>query len=273
MSTTFAFQIGYLGDGFAGYARQPGLETVEGTILRGLHERKVIARDAALAAASRTDKGVHALGNVVSFSTSLTGASAARVLNTLHPSILCFGWAEVPRGFQPRHARERWYRYLEPAEGRHLATWKEVCTLFVGVHDFESFSRRDDPPKPSLGELTHCSVQEMDGFLAVDVRAPLFRWNQVRKMVAAMGLVDEGRLTAGKIERALRGEVRIDLPLAPPDRLVLMEVVYPFAFTSSARIKAPQRAFLEDARRGARAKATLLGWFQSRVAAADGSDA
>lgn len=272
MPPTYAFQVGYLGDAFAGYARQPDRPTVEGTLVEALRKRGLIGSADGVRAASRTDRGVHALGNVVSFSTPVSGAAAARALNSLDARIFCFGWAAVPEGFQPRHARERWYRYLEDAEGRDLERWKRGAQLFVGEHDFASFSRRDDPPKPSRGVITRFSVRATDGFLQLDMRAPGFLWNQVRKMVAALELLQEGRLTEEGISRALQGERRIDLPLAAADRLVLMEVVYPFRFTPLHPGRAAQRRFLEEARRGARAKATLLGWFQSKELATAGSE-
>jgi tRNA pseudouridine38-40 synthase len=272
MSPNYAFEIGYLGDAFAGYARQPGHPTVEGTIVEGLRTRGILASSGKVKVASRTDRGVHALGNVVSFSTPRSGPAAARVLNSLHPAIFCFGWAAVPEGFEPRHARERWYRYLEPAEGHDLDRWKRGAALFVGEHDFASFSRRDDPPRPPRGRVSRFTVREAEGLLQLDVVAPGFLWNQVRKMVAALSLLDTGRLSEPRIAQALRGEARIDLPLAPADRLVLLRVRYPFEFVPSGPKRPAQRRRLEETRRDARAKATLLGWFQSRELATAGSE-
>lgn len=267
-SPTFAFRIGYLADGFQGYARQPHATTVEGTVRAGLRRRGALAPEdeARFRTASRTDRGVHALGNVVSFPTRLSGHAAARVLNTLDPRIFCSGYAPVLPTFQPRHARERWYRYLEPKEGRRRADWERRAALMEGEHDLASFSRRDDPPRPTRGRVTSFRVSEEGPFLVLDLRAPSFQWNQVRKMVGALELLEEGRLDEADLRQALAGRKALSLPLAPPDALVLMEVDHGLRYTPPARGGASQRRrFLEGALREVRTRETLLGWFQSRV--------
>jgi tRNA pseudouridine38-40 synthase len=230
--TTYAFRIGYLADGFQGYARQPSAWTVEGVLLDGLVRRNALdlTSRGSFRTASRTDRGVHALGNVVSFPTSLSGPAAARVLGSLHPHIFYLGWAQVAPDFQPRHARERWYRYLEPAQDRHLEAWQEGARLFEGEHEFASFSRKDDPPRPTRLLLSRFHVEKQGEFLVADVRAPRFLWNQVRKMISALQLLDEGALTAPDLRSALNGQRSLALPPALPGGLVLMDVAYDFTF-------------------------------------------
>ncbi|MDE1835528.1 MAG: tRNA pseudouridine(38-40) synthase TruA [Euryarchaeota archaeon] len=267
-TATWAFRIGYLADGFHGYARQPSAPTVEGTLLQGLLQRGVLSQSNAprFRTASRTDRGVHALGNVVSFPTHLKGLAAARVIGSIDPRIFCFGYAEVESEFQPRHARSRWYRYLEPSEGHHLPRWREASSLFLGEHDFSSFSRRDDPPRSPLGRIDELEVRAEGSFFVLDLRAPSFLWNQVRKIVAALELLDAGRIRRSDIEEALRGRKVLHLPLARPQGLVLMEVSYDFPFTElRPRASAQRRDLLEGGLWEARSRETLLGWFQAKA--------
>lgn len=265
---TYAFRVGYLADGFQGYARQPGLPTVEGTIRQGLLHRGVLAPEdgSRFRSASRTDRGVHALGNVVSFPTRLRPEAAARALDSLDARIFCSGFALVEPSFHPRHARERWYRYLAPAEGHDLDHWKACATLFEGEHEFASFSRRDEPPRPTRGTLREVHVSRQGPHLLVDLRAPSFLWNQVRKVVSALEGLDRGTLALADVRAALHGRKVLHLPLAPPGGLVLMEVSYDFPFQRTRlRETAQRRRLLEEGRREARTRETLLGWFQSRT--------
>ncbi len=262
----FAFRFGYLADGFQGYARQPGLPTVEGTIREGLRRRGVLEaeEERRFRTASRTDRGVHALGNVVSFPTRLRPEAAARALGSIDPRIHCSAFAPVPPGFDPRHARERWYRYLLPAEGHDLARWREGASLFEGEHELSSFSRRDDPPRRTRGTLREVRVGREGANLVVDLRAPSFLWNQVRKIVATLELLERGALSKAEVDSALSGRKVLQLPLAPPGGLVLMDVAYDFPFQEVRLRASPQRRrLLEEALREARTRETLLGWFQS----------
>lgn len=266
-SSRYAFQIGYLADGFAGYARQPGARTVEGVLRIGLQRRRIsdLAGERELRTASRTDRGVHALGNVVSFSTRLTGEAAARALGSIDPQIFCFGWAPVPVDFQPRHARSRWYRYLEPAAGLHLPMWREGARLFEGEHEFVSFSRKDDPPRPTRLELTEVRVDARGDLLVVDLRAPRFLWNQVRKIIAALQLLDRGDLDLDALRSALAGERRLTVPAARADRLLLMEVDYGFPFRAARAATEHARRELLDRLEEARGRVDLLSQVVERV--------
>ena len=265
----YAFRIGYLAEGFLGYARQPRGETVEGTLRREILRRGLAPDEERmqLRSASRTDRGVHALGNVIAFNTPWSGPSVARALDAVDPRIFCFGYAPVPPTFQPRRARSRWYRYLLPREGHDPASWRAMATWFLGEHEFASFSRRDRGEGPTRRTVESFRVSVEGPWLLLDVRAPSFLWHQVRKMVGAMEEVAAGRIPGAKVQAALRGETRLTVPLADPSRLVLMEVLYDFRWREGSRSPRAHRRFLEEALAAARLRGTLLGWFQERVLA------
>jgi tRNA pseudouridine38-40 synthase len=158
-----ALTIGYNGSGFSGFARQPGQLTVQGDVERAL--ATLYRRDVETVGAGRTDTGVHALGQVMSF--TLTDEEVAarpfgklrNSLNALTDEGIVVHKAEIkPPDFSARFsAVEREYRYrfvfseVEPLFLRPYVWW--VCTdrmpdmqamkragaLLVGEHDFKSF--------------------------------------------------------------------------------------------------------------------------------------
>ena len=263
----WAFRIGYLADGFLGYARQPKGATVEGLLRTQLRRRGIFEDDeaAGFQTASRTDRGVHALGNVIAFDTTLAGEKVARALNALDPRVFCFGFAEVPRDFQPRDARERWYRYLLPGGGHDLAKWRSHAKLFVGEHDFASFSRPDTAQRSTRRRVISLTVTPHGDLWHLDLRGTAFLWGQVRKTVAALEMLEEGRLTPTLVGQALAGRVRLTLPLAPPQRLILMEVAYSFPFAPLPSGLPGQRKALEEMRREVRIRDAFLAETQERL--------
>ena len=109
---TVRLDIEYDGTGFRGWARQPGLRTVQGELEAGLET--VLREPVELTVAGRTDTGVHALGQVASFAVEAdVPRDLARRLNGIGPDDIAVTAASVaPDGFNARHdARSRTYRY------------------------------------------------------------------------------------------------------------------------------------------------------------------
>src|SRR3990172_9224027 len=135
-------KIAYAGAGFHGQARPPGPPTVEGEVVHALTRARAIrdVRAARFQSVSRTDRGVSALGNVVAFDTTLSPGAALRAFNAKARGVWAWAVAAVPENFSARRAKERWYRYLLPAE--HDAAGLGIALeAFVGEHDFHNFTR------------------------------------------------------------------------------------------------------------------------------------
>jgi tRNA pseudouridine38-40 synthase len=263
--TLWAFKVGYYSDGFLGYAKQPGKPTVEGLLEDALLRRKVIGKDDRIQVASRTDRGVHAMGNVIAFPTVLPGRVAARILDSIDERFFCFGYARAPPDFLPRRAKERWYRYVVPGKDHDARRWSSWAREFEGEHDFTSFSRKDSPARETRRTIRSVRITQNGPDLMLDIVAPSFLWNQVRKMVAALMEIEVGRLTASHLVEALSGKRRLTLPLAPPERLILMDVIFPFQFTPAETNLPRRHRFLESAAEDLKMKVTLLDWFRERA--------
>jgi tRNA pseudouridine38-40 synthase len=226
-------RFGYDGRSFAGWARQPGLRTVEGELLRGLVRLGVVpSADAArVAVASRTDRGVSARANAFVLSTDLPSRVLLRSLNGVSTELTCSAAAPVPEEFRVRGAVRRTYRYFEPLREHHLDRWERAVRLFSGTIDVRSFGRGLPVGVPVQRSVESVTVTPTEGGFVVEVQAPSFVWGMVRKIIGALREYDAGRLTLARLEAALHGEVRLTLPTVEPEGLVLWEVEYPFPWT------------------------------------------
>jgi tRNA pseudouridine38-40 synthase len=241
--------VAYDGRGFHGFAAQPGdLPTVAGTLTRTL-ERK-LGHPVTLVAAGRTDAGVHAWGQVVSFDAA-SGFDPGRLRDSLNralaPAVVVRTVEEAPPGFDARRsARSRRYRYTvlnrhvpDPflaATAWHvpdpldLASLRLACDPLFGEHDFASFCRRPrTAAEVSMVRriLDACWVQAGGDVLRFEIEASSFCHQMVRSLVGFMVAVGAGRRRAGEVTAVLRARDRTGAPhLAPARGLCLWEVTY-----------------------------------------------
>lgn len=229
-----ALRIAYDGREFYGHQRQPAARTVEGECLAALRASHLLSdpRRAFFRSASRTDRGVSALGNVIAFDTVVRPDGVLGAFNGKARGVWAWAYAAVPDGFHPRHAEERWYRY-HLASGLRLEKLRAAASEFVGEHDFRWFT--SDPPSGPFA-IERIDVSRDDGLVVVDVRARSFRRGMVRRIVAAMLGHARGEFSLEEIHAALNGE-RHDFGLVAPEPLVLMDVRYTFPFTTLVKPK------------------------------------
>lgn len=227
----YALKFGYHGKNFSGYARQPKLRTIEGDIIKALKKTKMILneREANFQTASRTDKGVSALGNAIAFNTEFKGDEILGALNAYLEEIWFYGIAEVESSFNPRHARQRWYRYYLIDEGWDLTSLKDISKIFQGSHDFSNFARLEEGNDP-MKSIDSIEISKEKEFIILDFKAKSFLWHMVRRIVKSMMDVVMDKYTLNDIKDALEGNTKMDFGIAPPDPLILMDVKYDFEF-------------------------------------------
>lgn len=219
-----ALKVAYDGTRFAGSQVQPpGIRTVHAEVAGALVALGV-GPEPRLRWAGRTDAGVSARANVVALDPPLAPDALLPALTFRMKDAWAWAWAEVPDGFEPRHATRRWYRYhlRTPLEAKAL---EEAMAPFVGEHDFTAFCRLE-PGLDPVRRVQAIGVKRAGAHLLVDVHGESFLWNQVRRLVEAGRRVATGELPAGEIARGLAEGKPRDLGCAPPEPLVLMDVVY-----------------------------------------------
>lgn len=223
-----ALKVAYDGRGFHGLARQPGLRTVEGDILRALLRDGAIRDPKAdrFHTGSRTDRGVSAIGNVVAFNTHLESDAAMRVLNHIEDDVWAWAHVPVPQDFNARRAQERSYAYALSAD-HDVAELQSTLSMFQGEHDFRNFTRDRTRTTARIDVAT--AVRD-GGSVRLSFVAPSFRWNLVRRLVAAALQVEAGAVSREDVAVALAGTSRADFGLAPPEPLTLLDISYGFDF-------------------------------------------
>ncbi len=237
-----ALKFGYDGSRFWGYQRQPDVRTVEGDIINAMKKTKMIldVQESNLRSSSRTDRGASAVGNAVAIDTDFKKGEILKALNSNIEDTYFWGIAEVEDDFNPRHARQRWYRYHLDKD-LDLDMLREASGLFIGEHDFRSFCKKDD--KTTVRIVDSITLARGEEFIQFDIKAQSFLWNMVRRIVSVVVKYAMGEISGEDIESALGGEER-DFGLMSAHPLFLMDVSYGFEFDVEPPIVHP--AFLED---------------------------
>jgi tRNA pseudouridine38-40 synthase len=228
-----AFRTGYIGDHFFGSQMQGNDRTVEGEFVSACVRSGIFSdhREARFLAAGRTDRGVHARGQVFALSTEVP-ERAVSVLNWQLPKdAWVTGFAEVDEAFNPRfRALRRTYRYYFGERDLDTESMAEACPLFCGCHDFSSFARVEN--KDPARNVLDARVFPDRELACFEVTAESFLWHMVRYMAAALLLVGLGEWTPEDIQERLKdGRIR-PLSPAPSRHLVLWDVDCGLTFSS-----------------------------------------
>jgi tRNA pseudouridine38-40 synthase len=218
-----AFRVSYLGSRFFGSQQQLSHRTVEGEFIAACQRLSLFDgwREAGFQFAGRTDRGVHAIGQVAAFSTSEPDR-AIRTINTqLPPDCWCTGYAEVPPAFHPRFdAKQRTYRYYFSKIPPGIESMTRAAGRFVGSHNFTNFARVGD--KNPCRTVLAASVGKEHGFMYLEVTAESYLWHQVRCMATALLRVGNGEAEES-VDRLLSAIAERPLQPAPAEGLILWD--------------------------------------------------
>ncbi|NJE03106.1 tRNA pseudouridine(38-40) synthase TruA [Thermococcus sp. MV11] len=258
-----ALRVAYDGTAFYGFQRQPGVRTVEGELIRALTKLRIIENpeENDFKGASRTDRGVSAFFNVISFVPGERGDLARpEILNHHLRDVWVLGVAEVPDEFHPRFwAKEKTYRYYLVDEGFDLETMLECAKLFEGTHDFSAFAKLE-PGRDPVRTISSIVMTQRGGYYVVEISGESFLWEMVRRIVNALRFCGLGLLEVGEVKSMLEGIYTKKIPPAPAEGLVLWHIDYPgIEFTGDGRgIKKARRDLFERYSR-ALTRAALFG--------------
>lgn len=234
--------VAYDGTGFRGWAKQPGQRTVAGELERAL--ARILGTRPRLSVAGRTDAGVHAEGQVVSFEADAEPERLGRSLNgMLGPEVEIVSARVAPDGFDARRsATGRAYRYRvrtvergnpftaryewhRPGEYR-LGAMRTAGRLLEGEHDFTSFCRRAAGISP-VRRLERLSVSRKGEGLELRAVADGFLHQMVRSLVGTLVEVGEGKRDPEEMADVLEARDRSAAGrVAPPHGLTLVAVRY-----------------------------------------------
>jgi tRNA pseudouridine38-40 synthase len=237
--------VEYDGTDFAGWAIQPNLRTVEGTLTEALGI--VLRQPVKLIVAGRTDAGVHASGQVVSFGarTDLAPSSISYRTTAVLPKDLALRRClAVWEDFDARRdARSRSYLYrvvnepirspLERRRAVHIASrlnlglLEEAASLVRGTHDFRAFTPAKSRHVRFVRAVEESSWEERDGLLIYRITANSFLYGMVRALVGTMLEVAGAKRNLEEFARLLSGGERSEAGHAASARgLTLVNVGY-----------------------------------------------
>lgn len=253
MDATLALIVAYNGSSFSGFAKQPGQPTVQGEIEHALS--LIFRREVPTTCAGRTDSGVHAIGQVVSFDVEgaelehRSEADLLRSLNALTAEGITIGRMErKPFGFSARFdAKARRYRYFfstsaTPPLFMNDFSWhvgpldveamQAGADFLIGEHDFKSFClAKSAIDKPTCRYIAEISFEKMnvlaDEIVVMDIEGNAFLHSMVRTIAGSLVAVGKGRREPFWMDEVLRAtDRRAAGECAPAKGLVFWEVVY-----------------------------------------------
>jgi tRNA pseudouridine38-40 synthase len=240
--------LSYRGSTFAGFADNPEVATVERVLVQALE--KVLRHPVSMHVAGRTDRGVHATGQVVNFETNARHFDPARLRGALNklcaPDISVSLVTEVGADFHARFsAVGRTYRYRVlvadvPDPMRSDLVWLvppqvsidvlETCApQLVGAHDFGGFCRRSkaQPDASMIRRVFAASWTEVGDEVQFEISGNAFCHQMVRSIVGTCVTVARGKMDVAMIDRLLITRDRtLAADIAPPQGLALEQVMY-----------------------------------------------
>lgn len=243
--------VEYDGTDFCGLQYQPAVRTVAGELERVLSQ--VLQHEVKITAAGRTDAGVHATGQVISFKTATAFPfdRLAIALNSALPKdVSVRDVAIAGDDFSARFsAVERAYVYAiynrrepSPLFARHAYhAWRQIdldaflegAQHLVGEHDFRSFCGMLPESGPTIRTVKLLQAQRRGDVMRVEIRADGFLHRMVRTIVGTLAECGMGRRNPAEIPRILKARDRAAAGLtAPPQGLYLAGVRYKNGYDS-----------------------------------------
>jgi len=238
--------IEYDGSNYHGFQRQDNAHTIQAEIEEQLY--RLCKVKITIWAAGRTDAGVHARGQVISFDTesSIPPDRWTLALNSLLPDdIQVLSSSAVSPDFHPQfQALRKHYTYvvyrektaatfyrryaLCNTETLDIAAMQRACCLIEGRHDFRAFCASGSTAKTFERTVFNCSIEEKGSILRLDIEADGFLYNMVRIIMGTLLQAGRKRISAEDMAGIIQSQDRTRAgPTMPPHGLYLLSVTYP----------------------------------------------
>lgn len=237
--------VAYDGTGYCGWQVQPNGITIEGVLNKALTE--LLGEDIKVTGASRTDSGVHSLGNVAVFDTDtrIPPEKIYLALNQRLPEdVVVQESCQVADDFHPRHCNSTKtyeYRILNrkiPMPTRRLDTYffyrdldlermKEGASYIEGTHDFKSFCSANSPVEDTVRTVYSVEVNKEEDLISIRVKGSGFLYNMVRIIAGTLIQVGLGDIAPEDIPGILEAKDRSAAgPTAPAHGLTMIGIEY-----------------------------------------------
>lgn len=229
--------ISYDGSKFHGFQRQRNVRNVQGYLEDELS--KILNEEIIVKGAGRTDRGVHALYQVIHFETSKDVSNLKKLLNNVLEDLKIKKIKKVNEDFHARHSvKNKTYLYkvdlsnnkdenyyLKLRNNLDIKEMKKVSSLFLGTHDFKNFvaGERLD----YIGTILDIKIYKFNNILYFKFKGIGFYRYMVRNLVGALLEVGKGKASKKTIENMLEHpEIDKRLPTSSPNGLYLLKINY-----------------------------------------------
>ncbi len=249
----YALGVEYDGTNYYGWQRQDGVVSIQAEVEAAIS--KVADHSIEVVCAGRTDKGVHALQQVVHFDTHAVRNNDAWLMgiNRYLPPTINVHWIKsVEQDFHARFsAQARRYGYVmycHPMRSslmRDHVTWiyrkldvpamKQAAQYLIGEHDFSSFRGKDCQAKTTIRTILHLNLIEKKPLLIIDIKANAFLHNMVRNITGSLLAVGLGHKEPEWLRDVIIARDRKHAAMtAPATGLHFLGVDYPAQFNIPA---------------------------------------
>ena len=258
-----ALGLQYDGSPYSGWQLQPNLPTIQGELEKAIAAfiGESSSKDSSVQTitAGRTDAGVHALGQVIHFDTSVDREmfSWVRGVNSYLPKSIVVNWATtVSEEFSARFsASERTYIYalqagpcssplmnaragylmLPPNIWFDVEAMREAASYLIGEHDFSSFRSSECQSKTPVKTMYSIDIISEEPWLYFRIRGNAFLHHMVRNLVGTFLMIGRGKRKPEWMAQVLAAKDRqMAAPTFMPDGLYLTKIAYPEEFAIPA---------------------------------------
>lgn len=237
--------VAYDGTNYCGWQVQPNAVTVESVLNEALSS--LLKEDIKVIGASRTDSGVHALGNVAVFDTNtrIPAEKISYALNALLPEDIKIQRSErTADDFHPRRCDTvKTYEYhilnrefplpIKRYDSIHcyrsldLEKMREAAEVLVGTHDFRSFCSVKTQAETTVRTIYSAQMEKQEDMITIRVRGNGFLYNMVRIIAGTLMEAGLGNIAPEQVREALLGRDRnLAGPTAPARGLTLVGIEY-----------------------------------------------
>jgi len=233
----------YDGGRYSGWQKQPERRTVQGILIDSA-KQIFPSSSIDIQGSGRTDKGVHALGQIAHFA----------VDGKMNPDILRLKWNDLlpadinilkiesaGKNFHARHdAIARSYIYQisrrRSAFGKDCTWWikdrlnianmQNCAPLFTGMHDFVSFTDKDVEKNETRVQVEKLEVLDFDPIILVHIKASHFLWKMVRRIVGVLAEVGRGKMSSSEVDFLINNRSDVPARYTPPPSGLFLHTVY-----------------------------------------------
>ncbi|BFU78170.1 tRNA pseudouridine(38-40) synthase TruA [Arcobacter sp. 15-2] len=234
--------IAYDGTNYNGSQIQPSLPTIQSQLMEAFQRINI---QTSFDFSGRTDKGVHAFRQIVSCNIPEYWNDLKRLTNVLNKqlphTIQIRNIQKVDKNFHARFsATKREYRYLITEKklsvfnSNYMSHYnnideekiKEAISYFIGIHDFEFFSKKGSDPVSTVREIYNIRFYKYKDIYVLNFQANSYLRSQIRMIVDFIMKISSGKLTIKQLQEQLNKKKLISWTLAPANGLYLSKILY-----------------------------------------------